>query len=39
MMGKTGSIVGRSGGFTRRYPGGSGYVSIFWSVFQLMPNC
>jgi hypothetical protein len=34
MIGRTGSIIGRRGGFTRRYPGGSSCERIFFSVRQ-----
>jgi len=39
MTGSTGSIVGRFGGFTRRYPGGSAWDRIFFSVSQWIAYC
>jgi hypothetical protein len=34
LIGDTGSIIGRRGGFNRRYPGGSACVRIFFNVRQ-----
>jgi hypothetical protein len=38
MTGRKGSSLGLALGVARRYPGGSGWSRIFWSVSQWMPN-